>query len=224
MNEKKQFLHSLVFPGFFLFLIWFIKFIEFGLEMKFTKLGIFPLKLEGLIGIITAPLVHADIKHLFDNSIPLFFLSLAIFYFYREVAYKVFFLGYLITGFLVWIVARDAYHIGASGLVYCFAAFLFVSGVIRGNKNLLAISLLVIFLYGSMVWGLFPFDYKVSWESHLMGAIVGVGLSISYRHEGPPSDKDLWPEDEDDDEDEEDDYMNEVQYPETDENTKTNST
>lgn len=198
MSEKKRFLLSLVFPGFFIFLIWFIKFIEFGLETKFTILGIYPQEVKGLIGILTAPLVHADIKHLFDNSVPLFFLSLAIFYFYREVAFKVFFLAWIATNILVWFVGREAYHIGASGLVYSFAAFLLTSGIIRRNRNLLAISMLVIFLYGSMVWGLFPFDYKISWESHLMGAITGVALAINYRHEGPEPDIFVYPEDEED--------------------------
>jgi membrane associated rhomboid family serine protease len=192
MNEKKRFYHSLVFPGFFLFLIWFFKFIEFGFETDLAFLGVFPRHLNGLIGIFTSPLIHADINHLFDNSIPTFFLSLAIFYFYREVAYKVFFLIYISTGVLVWIFAREAYHIGASGLIYGFATFLFVSGIIRSNRNLLAISLLVVFLYGSLVWGLLPYDYKISWESHLMGAITGVLAAIIFRKEGPESDVEMW--------------------------------
>lgn len=204
MNEKKRFYHSLVFPGFFLFLIWFIKFVEFGFETDLRFLGIYPHSINGLIGIITSPLVHADINHLFDNSIPVFLLSLAIFYFYREVAYRVFSIIYLVTGILVWIFAREAYHIGASGLIYGFASFLFVSGIIRKNRNLLAISLLVVFLYGSLVWGLFPYDYKISWESHLMGAVTGVVVAIVYRKEGPESDMQRWMKEmEEDDEGEE---------------------
>ncbi|HYW95464.1 MAG TPA: rhomboid family intramembrane serine protease, partial [Bacteroidales bacterium] len=205
MEEKKRFIHSLVFPGFFLFLIWFIKFIEFGLDTDFVALGIYPLKLKGLIGILTAPLIHANITHLFDNSIPLFFLSLALFYFYREVAYRVFFLIYFITGALVWIIGREAYHIGASGIIYGLATFLFTSGIIRRNRNLLAISLLVIFLYGSMVWGLFPYDYHISWESHLMGAITGIVLSYVYRHEGPESDIERLVDEEEEDDGEDED-------------------
>ncbi len=196
MEEKRRFIHSLVFPGFFLFLIWFIKFIEFGLGVSFVSLGIYPLRLKGIPGIFTAPLIHANIIHLADNSIPLFFLSLALFYFYREVAYRVFFLAWFISDTLVWIVGREAYHIGASGVIYSLAAFLFTSGIIRRNRNLMAISLLVIFLYGSMVWGLFPYDYHISWESHLMGALTGVALSYVYRHEGPESDINQWPEEE----------------------------
>ena len=199
-EEKSKFIHSLIFPSFFLFLIWFIKFVEFGFQTNFVHLGIYPMHINGLVGILTAPLIHSDIHHLADNSIPVFVLSLSIFYFYREVAYSIFFLTWFISGTLVWIVGREAYHIGASGLIYGFAAFIFFSGVIRRNRNLLAISLLVIFLYGSLVWGVFPYDYQISWESHLMGAGTGSLLAILFRHEGPQPDN--W-EFEDEDEEEE---------------------
>lgn len=198
MDEKEKFRISVIFPVFFLFLLWIIKFTEFGLETDFHFLGIYPLKFKGIIGIFTAPLIHSDINHLFDNSLPVFFLSLAIFYFYSEVSFQVFFLIYFITGFLVWIVGREAYHIGASGLVYGFAGFLFFSGIIRKNRNLMAISLLVIFLYGSLVWGLLPYDFRISWESHLMGALTGVALAFVYRHKGPLPDIERIPVDEED--------------------------
>jgi membrane associated rhomboid family serine protease len=185
MDEKEKFKRSLVFPIFFLFAIWFIKFSEFGLNIDFSFLGIYPLKLRGIPGIFTAPLIHSDIKHLADNSVAVFVLTTAIFYFYREVAFQVFSLVYIVTGTLVWIVGREAYHIGASGLIYGFASFLFFSGLIRRNRNLMAISLLVIFLYGSLVWGLIPYDYRISWESHMMGALTGILLAVIYRNEGP---------------------------------------
>jgi membrane associated rhomboid family serine protease len=197
--ERKKFIHSLVFPCFFLFLIWFVKMTELGLETDFAQFGIFPRELKGITGIITAPLVHDDFRHLIDNSVPVFVLSLAIFYFYREIAYKIFFIIYFVTGFLVWIAGREAYHIGASGLIYGFASFLFLSGVIRQNVNLLAISLLVTFLYGSMIWGILPYDYQISWESHLMGALTGIVVSIIYRDMGPERVKYSWEEEEQED-------------------------
>jgi membrane associated rhomboid family serine protease len=196
MDEKKKFYHSLVFPTFFLFLIWFTRFTEVGLQTSFVRYGIFPQKLDGLIGILSAPLIHADIKHLTDNSVPFFLLSLAIFYFYREIAYKIFFSIYFISGILVWVVGREAYHIGASGLIYGFASFLFFSGVLRKNMNLLAISLLVTFLYGSMIWGILPYDYKISWESHLMGALSGILLAAFYRDQGPQRKRYSWEDEE----------------------------
>ena len=103
---------------------------------------------------------------------------------------------------LVWIVGRDAYHIGASGLIYGFAAFLFFSGVIRKNINLLAISLLVIFLYGSLIWGILPYDYRISWESHLMGGFTGVAVAFFYRDKGPERKKYSWEEEEEEQEQE----------------------
>jgi membrane associated rhomboid family serine protease len=109
-----------------------------------------------------------------------------LFYFYRPVAFRVFFLTWIITGILVWLGGRSSYHIGASGLIYGFASFLFFSGIIRNNINLMAISLLVVFLYGGLVWGILPYDYKISWESHLFGALTGLALAITYRNYGPP--------------------------------------
>jgi len=209
MDEKKKFYHSLIFPSFFIFLIWFIKLTEIGLDTSFVKFGVFPQKMAGLAGILTSPLIHADFKHLADNTVPVFLLSFAIFYFYREIAYKIFFIIYFVSGLLVWFAGREAYHIGASGLVYGFASFLFFSGVLRKNMNLLAISLLVIFLYGSLVWGILPYDYKVSWESHLMGGLTGIVLSVYYRKQGPERKKYSWEEEEDEVEVEENDINTE---------------
>ncbi len=196
--EKKKFIHSLLFPLFFLFLIWLIKIIEHVLELNFVMFGIYPLKLEGLTGIITAPLVHSDFSHLIANSLPLLLLNIGIFYFYTKVAYKVFFLTYFITGLWVWFGARHAYHIGASGLIYGFASFLFFSGVIRKDIRLAALSLLVAFLYGGMVWGIFPFKEKISWESHLMGMVAGLVLAIYFKKHGPQRKKYEWEEEDDD--------------------------
>ncbi len=87
---------------------------------------------------------------------------------------------------MVWLWGREAWHIGASGLVYGLASFLFFSGIIRKYFRLIALSLLIVFIYGSMVWGLFPGVYKdVSWESHMLGFVSGVILAICYRKEGP---------------------------------------
>ena len=200
MDESKIFKLSLIFPVFFLILIWMVKIIEVSLDLNFVYYGLFPRKVSGLLGILTAPLINADFKHLFDNSVPLFFLSLAIFFFYRPVGMRVFMLTYLITGICVWIGARGAYHVGASGLVYGFASFLFFSGVLRKNTNLLAISLLVVFLYGGLVWGIFPFDFKISWESHLFGALTGLALAFVYRKYGPPPTRKEWDEEEEEEE------------------------
>lgn len=195
-EEKKRFIYSLVFPGFFLLLLWAIKFFEISMELSFVEGGIYPRKWSGLQGILFSPMIHGDWKHLLDNSMPVLLLSLALFYFYRDIAYKIWGLIYLMGGILLWGVGREAYHIGASGLIYGLAAFLFLSGLIRRVRNLTAISLLVVFWYGSMVWGLLPFDFEVSFEAHITGAVSGVVLAIVYRDQGPEPERSALDDDE----------------------------
>jgi membrane associated rhomboid family serine protease len=208
-EEKKQFIYSLVFPGFFLLLLWAVKFFEISMELSFVEGGVYPRKWSGMQGILFSPLIHGDWKHLLDNSMPAFFLSLALFYFYRDIAYKIWGLIYLLGGILLWGVGREAYHIGASGLIYGLAAFLFLSGLIRRVNSLTAISLLVVFWYGSMVWGLLPFDYEVSFEAHITGAVSGLVLALVYRDQGPEPQRSALEEEEEEVEDEEEDQEEE---------------
>ncbi len=203
-NENRKFLKSLYFPTLFIVLIWTVWLAEIVFKVDFAFLGIYPLTLKGLPGIITAPLVHSGYEHIIANSIPMFVLGASLFYFYRQIAYKIFFLVYFITNIWVWFLARDAYHIGASGVVYALASFLFTSGLVRKNPRLMAISLIIIFLYGSMIWGIFPefFPEKnISWESHLMGLLAGIVVAIFTRNEGPKAKKYVWNDDDLDDED-----------------------
>jgi membrane associated rhomboid family serine protease len=183
---RKKLLLNLIIPGVFVFSMWLIKILEVLFNADLSGFGIYPLTVRGLAGILFSPFIHADFGHLFNNSLPLFFLGVALFYFYSEVAIKVFGWTYLLTGLLVWVAGREAWHIGASGLVYGLASFLFFSGIIRRYFRLIALSLLIVFLYGSMVWGIFPGTYKnVSWESHMLGFFSGVVLAVSYRNKGP---------------------------------------
>ena len=169
-----------------------MKLIELISEQDFYIYGIYPRELYGLKGIVLAPFLHSGLNHLIDNSLPLFLLMVALFYFYHEIALKVFLLSFFITNGMVWIGARAAYHIGASGLIYSFASFLFFSGILRRYPRLVAISLLVVFLYGGLVWGLFPVDVTISFESHIYGAIVGLVLSFFYRKYGPQREVYSW--------------------------------
>ncbi|MPQ47657.1 rhomboid family intramembrane serine protease [Marinifilum sp. N1E240] len=195
--EKLKLKHSLIFPVSFLVLIWAIKIFEWGLGLNFTQLGVFPLHTKGLIGILTSPLIHRDFAHLIANSVPFLVLSWGIFYFYRPLSYRIFLLCYFTTNLLVWIGAREAYHIGASGLVYSFASFLFLSGIIRNYYRLIAISFIVVFLYGGLFWGVFPILKDVSWEGHLFGAISGLTYALAYRNKGPQKPIVILPEDDD---------------------------
>lgn len=219
--EKKRIYLSIIFPAFFVALLWLVKVFEIVDNSNLWYYGIYPKSIEGLPGIILSPLIHGNINHLLDNSIPLFFLGWALFYFYNKVSYRVFFIIWLITGVAVWIFARQSYHIGASGLIYGLGSFLFFSGIIRQNINLLAISLLVTFLYGSMVWGIFPYRQGISWESHLAGGTAGFLLSLLYRKMGPEPTRHKWEEeDEENGDDEEAYWMDDGQELPEDENTK----
>jgi membrane associated rhomboid family serine protease len=196
---RKKLLLSMIIPGIFVFFMWLVKIIEVLFEIDLSRYGIYPMTARGLPGILFSPFIHADFTHLFNNSIPLFFLSLALFYFYSEVALKVFIWTFFLTGLLVWIAGRAAWHIGASGLVYGLASYLFFSGIIRRYFRLIALSLLIVFLYGSMVWGLFPGVYKnVSWESHMLGFFSGVVLAVWYRNQGPQKPVYEWMEEDED--------------------------
>lgn len=197
---RKKLLLSMIIPGTIVFFMWLVKIIEVLFELDFSGGGIYPLNIKGIPGIFLSPFIHDDFKHLFNNTLPLFFLSVSLFYFYSDVAFKILVWTYLLTGLLVWIAGRTAWHIGASGLVYGLASFLFFSGIIRKHFRLIALSLLIVFLYGSMVWGMFPGIYKnVSWESHMLGFFSGIVLTIAFRNEGPQQPFYEWMEEEDED-------------------------
>ncbi|HJZ40434.1 MAG TPA: rhomboid family intramembrane serine protease [Bacteroidales bacterium] len=183
--EYRRFILSLIPPAIIILVLWLVRIVEVADGLDLFYFGIFPRRINGLPGILASPFIHANFNHLINNSVPFFSLLSAIFYFYHKVAWKVLLVSYVATGVLVWFLARSSYHIGASGLVYSFASFVFFSGIVRRNINLLAISMLVIFLYGSMVWGIFPYRPDMSWESHLIGLAIGALLAIYYRHEGP---------------------------------------
>jgi membrane associated rhomboid family serine protease len=203
-TEKKKLYYSLFFPVVFLLVIWTVGLLEYLTDQSFVKYGIYPRSWEGTIGILTSPLIHADLNHLFANSVPLFVLGASLFYFYRSIALRVFLLIYIFGNIWLWGMGREAYHIGASGLVYGLASFLFVSGVIRKEPRLMAISLFVAFLYGSFIWGIFPElfpDKNISWEGHLMGMLAGIIFAIYFRKRGPQKKRYSWEFEEDDDDD-----------------------
>lgn len=213
--EKKKILHSLILPSLFILLLWIIKAGEILTDTDLGFLGVYPHSVKGLTGIITSPLIHADLKHLFANSVPLFVLGGSLFYFYRQISVKTFLLIYFVSGICVWMGAREAFHIGASGVVYGLASFLFFSGIFRRDGRLLAITMLVTFLYGSMVWGIFPDIYpeeNISYESHFWGLVTGMILAFYFRKLGPQKKIYEWEDDEDEDDKDTGEGLVEINY------------
>jgi membrane associated rhomboid family serine protease len=204
VDQRKRMLTAAILPALALVVIWAVFLLDRVLELGLYRFGILPREWSGLAGVLFSPFLHGDVEHVFNNSIPLMVLGWGLMYFYPRVAGKVVLAAWLISGIWVWISARGNYHIGASGVVYGLAAFLFFSGVLRKQRTLMALSLLVVFLYGSMIWGIFPIVPRVSWESHLWGGVAGALMAWLYRGV-PPAVQDPVPivldDDEDDDED-----------------------
>ncbi|MEI6455540.1 MAG: rhomboid family intramembrane serine protease [bacterium] len=213
-NEKIRFFRSFFYPTLLVLILWLVKAVEYIFSVNLSEYGLHPLQVKGIPGIFTSPFLHADLAHLFANSFPLLILGALLFYFYEEIAWQILFLLYLVTGIWVWTFARGhAVHNGASGVIYGLAAFLFFSGIIRRETRLMVITLLVTFLYGGLIWGVFPqfFPSKpISWESHMMGLLAGLILAFYFRKAGPQQKTYEWEEEEEDgnDEDAEDPEMN----------------
>jgi membrane associated rhomboid family serine protease len=183
--EQNKLLTSVFYPLLFTGLLWIIHITGLVFDWNLVILGVYPLKISGLKGILFSPLIHSGFQHLISNTFPLLILGTALFFFYKELGIKITLLAWLMSGIWVWVFARESYHIGASGIIYAWAGFLFVSGVIRGHPRLMALSLLVAFLYGSIIWGIFPIRAQMSWEGHLMGLIAGIVLAVYFRGIGP---------------------------------------
>jgi membrane associated rhomboid family serine protease len=202
-EEQKRFFSSLLIPGICVLIMWLVKVFETLTGTDLEVYGLIPLSWQGLPGIIIAPFLHANFSHLAGNTLPFIVLGGLLFYFYRSIAFKIFWLIWLITGLWVWAFAqRNSIHVGASGVINGLAAFLFLSGILRRDSRLMAITLLIAFLYGGLVWGIFPqlFPHQpISWESHLMGLLAGILLAIYYRNSGPQREVYRWEDDEDDD-------------------------
>jgi membrane associated rhomboid family serine protease len=189
-NDNTRLRRSFVLATLFALILWIIKLLEIILGLDFVHYGVFPLRVGGLKGIVTAPLIHGSLSHLFSNTAPLIILGTALLYGYPRSAKIVIPVLYLGSGLGVWLFARNAYHIGASGLTFGVMFFVFTIGVLRWDRRAIILSMIVFFLYGSMIWGIFPTTPDVSFESHFFGAAIGVALAMLLKNHDPaPSPK-----------------------------------
>ncbi|RXG22696.1 rhomboid family intramembrane serine protease [Leeuwenhoekiella aequorea] len=182
----------IIYPLLFVLLMWLVFWFELRFSFNFTKYGVLPRELSGLRGILFSPFIHSNLSHLWHNSIPTLILLAGLIYFYRPVALKVFLFLIIFSGLGTWIVGREAYHIGASGIVYGLASFLFFKGLWSKNFRLTAFSLIVVFLYGSLIWGTLPLQDGMSWEGHLSGFLTGAILAFLLRNKIAKAPKYIW--------------------------------
>ncbi len=180
MNEYRRFTNAFLIAFVLVAILWAVKGFELTTSLNFVRFGCYPRTVSGLKGILTMPLVHGDGYHLFNNSVAILFFVSALFYFFPKEGLKIFLISYFVPGILICIFGRESYHIGFSGVIFSIAFFEFFVGIFLKNRSLMAFSLVIIFLYGSMFWGIFPVDEKISWEGHLFGALTGTLTAYFY--------------------------------------------
>ena len=180
-EQTNRFIDSLKYAILLVAIIWGVHLLLLFLGFNNGNYGVFPRRIFGLTGILTSPWVHGSFQHLINNSAPLLVLTTMILYFYRRIAWPSIGIIYLLSGILLWIFGRSVFHIGASGVIYGMAAFVLWNGIFRRNIRAIALSVIVVFLYGGMFYGVLPIREGVSWEGHLLGAIAGVFTSYIFR-------------------------------------------
>ena len=181
-------------------LLWIIKTVEMFFHLELARYGVYPRQTGGLAGILLGPFIHGSWSHLVANTLPIIVLGTALLYGYPRSAKVVLPVVWLGSGLGVWLFAREAYHIGASGLTFGVMFFLLVIGILRWDKRAIVLSMIVFLLYGSMVWGIFPLQPGISFESHFFGAVIGTLLAIMLKNHDPaPKEKTYsWEEETDD--------------------------
>jgi len=177
---KNSLFFSIAIPAFFMAFAWIIFIYEKSGNTSLSEYGLLPRNLKHWYGIFTMPFLHGDFSHIFNNTLSFIILGTLLFYFYPKHSGYIFLFSYIICGILTWFIGRNNYHIGASAMIYAFAAYIITSGMKNRNKKLLIIALIVIFVNGGMVWGILPQNTGISWEGHLSGAICGVGLAFVF--------------------------------------------
>jgi membrane associated rhomboid family serine protease len=194
VSDRNRLFYAVWATAAFLFLIWSVHIADLLGQWDLRSYGNRPREMWGLIGILSFPFLHSGWEHLWNNTASFFTLNMLLFYFYRSIALRVWLRMYVWSGALLWIIGGTGNHIGASGMVYALAAFLFASGILRKHHLLMRVSLVVVFLYGGMVWWMLPIEEHISWEGHLAGAFCGAVLAFFYRPDGPPDARDELPE------------------------------
>ncbi|MDJ0880482.1 MAG: rhomboid family intramembrane serine protease [Gammaproteobacteria bacterium] len=199
-NDSRRLLIAFLVVLTFVLLLWLIKLIEYFIGSDLTQFGIYPRRLDGLSGVLFAPFIHGSIAHLFANSAPIIIIGTLLVYGFPRSAVVLIPIVYLIGGLAVWLFAREAYHIGASGIVFGMLFFVFTIGVMRWEQRTIALSLVVFLLYGGMISGVIPGEENVSFESHLSGAIIGIVMALLLKHfdPKPPTKQYSWEIEEDD--------------------------
>lgn len=197
--------NSLFIASAFVIFLWLIKLSELLLHWDLLGLGVYPQTISGLIGIVTAPLIHGSWQHVAGNSLPLLLLGGLLIYGYPKSRWWALLIIWLLSGIGVWLIGRESYHIGASGLTHGMFFYLFISGILRRDKRSAALLMVAFYMYGSMLMTIFPREQGISFEYHLFGGVAGVLCAIMFRHwDAKPVEKTYSWENEPDEDDDDD--------------------
>ncbi len=172
--------------------IWTVYWFEIKFQVNFNHYGVYPRTLRGLRGVVLSPFIHSSVDHLYNNTIPIAVLTASLAYFYRNIVFRVLLWGILLSGAITWLIGRPSYHIGASGLIYVLVSFVFFKGILSRYYRLVALSLVVVFIYGSLLWYIFPVEEGISWEGHLGGFVTGLFLAFVIKSPLPKVRKYDW--------------------------------
>ncbi|MGI9293366.1 MAG: rhomboid family intramembrane serine protease [Pseudomonadales bacterium] len=183
MDSSPSLVRSFMVGSFCVVLLWWIKLLEYISARDWHELGVWPRSIAGLIGVPFAPLIHGSFQHLISNTLAVWFLVTVLFYGYPRSAKKVLAIVWLLSGLGVWWLARESYHFGASGLTHGVFFFLLIAGFLRGDKRSVVLLMLAFFMYGTMIFTIFPGQPGVSWEYHFFGAVAGALAAFIFRHQ-----------------------------------------
>ncbi|WP_034474355.1 rhomboid family intramembrane serine protease [Aestuariibacter salexigens] len=183
--SKVSLSRSVLFSLLMVSVLWVIKSSELMFHVDLSGLGLQPLVVSDLWSIFTAPIVHASLEHLFNNTLPLLLLLAFLHYGYPNSRWKVIGTVWVLSGIGVWLFAREANHLGASGINHGVFFFLFVVSLFRRDKSSIAIMMIAFFMYGGMTMTIFPREEHISFEYHFFGAVAGTLAALLWRHADP---------------------------------------
>ncbi|SFC02817.1 Membrane associated serine protease, rhomboid family [Flexibacter flexilis DSM 6793] len=194
-KEARQLWYNAAWSSLLVLVLWLVHGAQELMSYSFTQhAGIFPRTVSGLLGIITSPFIHSDWEHLAANSLSIWVLTWLMLTAYRKVAPEAMLWFWILSGVWTWCLGRPSYHIGASGVVYAQLSFILFSGIWRKDSSSMALTLLVVVMYGGFIWGILPLmKSQMSWEAHLSGFLAGLILSWHFREKNAPA-KYVWPE------------------------------
>lgn len=185
MDTNTSLRQCITLAGSFVLLLWIIKLCESVLGVSLTSLGVYPQKPSGLFGVISAPLIHSDWQHLMSNTLPILLLGSMLIYGYPRSRWWVIAIVWIASGVCVWYFARPSFHVGASGVTHGMFFYLFAAGILRRDKRSSVLLMVASFMYGTMLWTIFPLQPGVSFEYHFFGALSGVVCAVAFRQWDP---------------------------------------